>query len=109
MISLIWINSDAVNYIYEIYQLISNKIDSGTPESFFQYLHDITGLVEPLDIHQAFEVLTELALEDLTKLFNMHFQDPKTVMMYFSNQMFMKIFCKLIFALISDINRKLFF
>lgn len=54
VISLIWINSDTVSYIYEIHALITTKLDSGTPESFFQYLHDITGLIEPLDIHQAF-------------------------------------------------------
>lgn len=109
MISVIWINSNTISYIYEIHDLIVSKLESGTPESFFQYLHDITGLIEPLDLHQAFEVLTELAIEDLIRLFSLHFSDANKVALYFSDQMFMKIFCKLVYALISDINRKLFF
>lgn len=109
VISLIWINSDTISYIYEIHDLVAAKLESGSPDSFFQYLHDITGLIEPLDLHQAFEVLTELAIEDLNKLFSLHFSDPNKIVLYFGDQYFMKIFCKLIFSLVSDINRKLFF
>ena len=32
-------------------------------------MNDVTGLLEPLDVYQAFEVLTELVLNDLRKLF----------------------------------------
>ena len=39
----------------------------------------------------------------------MHFTDQNRIVYFFNDQYFMKIFCKLVYALISDINRKLFF
>ena len=45
VISVIWINSEKISYIYEIHNLAKNKIQDGTPESFYQYLHDVTGLL----------------------------------------------------------------
>ena len=69
----------------------------------------IKGIIEPLDRHEAFEIIAELTLIDLQKLFSMHLNEPVKVQMFFSDQEYMKIFCKLILALISDINRKLYF
>lgn len=44
-------NGDSIDYIYEIYGMISANIQQGTSESFYQYLHDITGVIEPIDRH----------------------------------------------------------
>ena len=82
--------------------------DSGS-EAFYQYLNDITGIIESIDIHQAFEVMAELITTDLERLFQVHFSDYEKIRMYFKSQEFMKIFCKLTYALVNDINRKLFF
>jgi hypothetical protein len=49
--------------------MISANINTGTSASFCQYLHDITGIIEPIDRHESFEVITELALIDLKRLF----------------------------------------
>jgi uncharacterized protein YggT (Ycf19 family) len=39
----------------------------------------------------------------------MHFKDENAIIFYLNDPFFMKIFCRLIIALISDINRKLYF
>ena len=73
------------------------------------YLHDITGILEPIDRHESFEVVVDLALEDLKTLFAQHFKDEKSVALYLADPFFSKIFCRLVLALINDANRKLYF
>ena len=109
VISVIWVNGEPIDYIYEIHQLVSASIHSGTAESFCRYMHDITGIIEPIDRHESFEVVAELALVDLRALFALHFKDEATRLTFLSDPFFMKIFCKLIVALLNDLNRKLYF
>jgi hypothetical protein len=89
--------------------MISANVLSGTSASFCQYLHDITGIMEPIDRHESFEIIAELAIMDLGTLFSMHFKDQNSINYYLNDSFFMKIFCRLILSLISDINRKLYF
>ena len=109
VISVIWLNAENVEFIYKIHDLVRNNLKEGKYDNFYQYLNDITGLLEPIDVHIAFEVFAELIMDDLDKLFQEHFADPEKVKAYFSNSEFMKVFCKLAYSLVSDINRKLFF
>jgi len=48
VISLIWVNADTIAYIYEIYNIVASKITTSSTEKFYQYLHDITGILEPV-------------------------------------------------------------
>lgn len=89
--------------------MISANITSGTSNSFFQYLHDITGILEPLDKLQSFEIITDLAIRDLQVLFQLHFKDQESINTYYNDPFFVKIFSKLVLAFITDINKKLYF
>ena len=55
IVAIIWVNSDNIDYIYKIYSLVQDKIKADLNENtFYQYLNDVTGLVEPIDVHQSF-------------------------------------------------------
>ena len=109
VISVIWVNGDSVDYLYEIHKIIQEGLAAGTPSSFCMYLHDITGIIEPIDRHEAFEVVVDLALADLKVLFAQHFKDEKSISIYLADSFFCKIFCRLVLALITDVSRKLYF
>lgn len=53
--------------------------------------------------------MVELMIDDLDKLFKVYLADTANVSIFFQNPHFMKLFCKLAYALVNDINRKLFF
>lgn len=50
VISIIWINISQFAYLYEIYNLIASGIrNNPTPLSLLKYMHDITGILDPID------------------------------------------------------------
>jgi hypothetical protein len=109
VISVIWVNGESVEYLYQIHKIIQEGLAAGTPVSFCMYLHDITGIIEPIDRHESFEVVVDLALADLKMLFAQHFKDEKSISLYLADPFFTKIFCRLVLALITDVSRKLYF
>lgn len=81
-ISLIWVNTDNLAYLYQIHAIVAAPLtgnsanasgssvsnivptmaQNGSLCGFHQYLHDITGILEPVEKHEAFQVIAELAL-----------------------------------------------
>lgn len=109
VISVIWVNGESVEYLYQIHKIIQEGLTANSPVSFCMYLHDITGIIEPIDRHESFEVVVDLALADLKMLFAQHFKDQKSMAAYLTDPFFSKIFCRLVLALITDVSHKLYF
>lgn len=51
----------------------------------------------------------DLTLQDLQSLFELHFKSEQHINQYLDDPFFSKILCRLILALITDVNRKLYF
>ena len=107
VISSIWVNNENIKYIYEIYNLIGRNVrENLTVVNFLKYMHDIRGILETIDTTESFQVVVELAIEDL-KWMLPTILSVENISQVFSDEYFLKTFCKMVLEFVRDYCRRL--
>ena len=69
-------------------------------------MHDIRGILETIDTAESFQVVVELAIEDL-KWMLPTILSVENISQVFSDEYFLKTFCKMILEFVRDYCRRL--
>ena len=70
-------------------------------------MHDLRGILEPIEDSDCFKIIVELASEDLSVILAIVFSNKETVEMLFRDEMFLKAFCKMVLQFLTDYGRRI--
>lgn len=81
---MVWLNDYKIEFIYEIHRLLLAELEN-TQEGLLRYMLDMTGMIEQIDKHQCFEIVAELAIDQLTIMFQKTLNSTQQLNAFFSN------------------------
>jgi hypothetical protein len=70
-------------------------------------MHDMRGILEPIEDSDCFKIIVELAIEDLSVVLPIMFRSKATVKALFEDEMFIKAFCKMTLQFVTDYGRRI--